>query len=192
MTRRESATPSRSQRGAALVVSLILLLVMTIVGVAAMNGARMEISMAGLVQDEERALRDSEWALIAAEDLVEVLVADAGPYDFTTADDGYYLAGVDGNPDASEIDWVEEGYHFIVHDGSDVGSGDDDEGIDDDQTSIIEYMGGQTIPGEVQLDNPDGFIAGDTAYIYRVTTRSATGGKAVRIIESIYSTIQQP
>ncbi|MBK6509872.1 MAG: hypothetical protein IPG06_10725 [Haliea sp.] len=49
---RETAGPSMTERGAALVVSLILLLIMTVIGVAAMNGARLEVSMAGMMQRE--------------------------------------------------------------------------------------------------------------------------------------------
>jgi len=48
------------QKGAALAVSLILLLVMTIIGIAAMDGARLEISMAGLMRQAEVALRRAE------------------------------------------------------------------------------------------------------------------------------------
>jgi type IV pilus assembly protein PilX len=192
MTQSESATTYIKQRGAALVVSLILLLVMTIMGVAAMNGARMEISMAGLVQEQELALRDSEWAHVAAELLIEDLVIVAGPHDFSASGDGYYWTGDVVTPDASDTDWVGKGYDFIVHEGSDVGADDGDEGIDDDQTSIIEYVGVYALNDGGQQEGGDGPIAGDQAFIYRVTTRSATGGKAVRIIETIYSTINQP
>lgn len=67
-----SSPPSR-QRGAILIISLVVLLVMTIIGVTAMQGTVLEEKMAGGLRDKsiafqaaEAALRDAENALSAA------------------------------------------------------------------------------------------------------------------------------
>ena len=182
------AASRTNQQGAALAVSLILLLVMTIVGVAAMDGARMEISMAGLVQQQQIALRRSERVLALAEEQVESIVEAAGLYEFENGDnaeDGYY--GPTDNIDATALDW------------SDLKTIKDidalkrtDNGLDDDDAVVIQYLGAQKIPGNNQGEDGSAGIAGDEAHVYRITTRSATGAKSVRIIESIYTSFEAP
>ena len=57
----------RQQRGAVLIVSLLLLLVMTLLGLGASQSTRMQERMAGNQRDLELALQGSEAALRAAE-----------------------------------------------------------------------------------------------------------------------------
>lgn len=57
----------RQQRGAVLVISLIILLLMTIIGVVAMQGATLEERMAGNVRDNQIAFNAAEAALRAGE-----------------------------------------------------------------------------------------------------------------------------
>jgi hypothetical protein len=54
--------PAR-QRGAALIIGLILLLVMTLVGVAGMSGATLQLVMAGNVQYSQQAFQAAEDAI---------------------------------------------------------------------------------------------------------------------------------
>lgn len=56
---RRSALRPR-QRGAALVVALILLLVMTLLGVSGMNTATLELTMAGNAQNQQDAFQAAE------------------------------------------------------------------------------------------------------------------------------------
>lgn len=58
---------SRGQRGAILIVSLLLLLVMTIIGVFAMRGTTLEERMAGNLRDRDLAFQAAEAALREAE-----------------------------------------------------------------------------------------------------------------------------
>lgn len=60
----------RSQRGIALVVALILLLLITMVGLAAMRSTLMQQRMAGNLYDRQVALQNAEAALRAATALV--------------------------------------------------------------------------------------------------------------------------
>ena len=60
-----------------------------------------------------------------------------------------------------------------------------------DDAFIVEYQGEVTLPGSALNDGGD-TIPGDKVNVYRITTRSETEGKAVRIIESIYSKLYNP
>jgi type IV pilus assembly protein PilX len=61
------------QRGAILVVSLLLLLVMTVLGVAAMHVTNMEERMAGNVRDVNLAFQGAEAGLRDAEDRIRLM-----------------------------------------------------------------------------------------------------------------------
>jgi type IV pilus assembly protein PilX len=58
---------SRHQRGAALIVGLIMLLLLTLIGVAGMRDTLLQEKMAGNMRDREIALQAAESALRAAE-----------------------------------------------------------------------------------------------------------------------------
>lgn len=60
------ATEHGRQRGAALVTGLVILLVMTIIGITALNTTKMENQMARNLQDATRAFETGETGLVAA------------------------------------------------------------------------------------------------------------------------------
>jgi len=59
-----------SQRGSALIISLIFLLLLTIIGVAAMQSATLQERMAGNTRDRNLAFQSAEGALRGAEDVL--------------------------------------------------------------------------------------------------------------------------
>lgn len=65
----------QAQRGAALVISLLMLLVMTVLGLAAMQVTRMEERMAGNSRDVNLAFQGAEAGLRDSEELIRVMVA---------------------------------------------------------------------------------------------------------------------
>ncbi|MEX0733433.1 MAG: PilX N-terminal domain-containing pilus assembly protein [Steroidobacteraceae bacterium] len=65
----------RAQQGAILVISLILLLVMTVLGLAAMQVTRMEERMAGNLRDVNIAFQGAEAGLRDAENRLRLMVA---------------------------------------------------------------------------------------------------------------------
>lgn len=67
--------PPRAQQGAVLVISLILLLVMTLLGLAAMQITRMEERMAGNLRDTNIAFQGAEAGLRDAENRLRDMVA---------------------------------------------------------------------------------------------------------------------
>jgi type IV pilus assembly protein PilX len=175
MYQREKSRYSMSERGAALVVSLILLLIMTIIGVAAMNGARLEVSMAGMMQREEVALRSAERTLAEAERYAENNIDNH----FSTEVEGHYLPGTE--PDVSQTDWT-----FLA-------IPIEEEGEEDSRDEfIVEYLGLISLPGSALNDGGDPSIPGDKINTYRISARSETKGNAVRIVESIYTKLYNP
>lgn len=185
----QATCPRGAERGAALVVSLILLLIMTIVGVAAMNGARLEVSMAGMMQREEVALRAAERTLAVAERYTEDVIGDNPDY----STPGVYLQGE--GPDVSKTDW------------SDIESlGKSEEGelseLGERDVFVVEPLRSEEGDGTFPLpapvaselsdvgsyDSSGGGGKCDSVFAYRITTRSETDGNAVRIVESIYTT----
>lgn len=70
-----NANARTRQRGAALVVALIMLLVMTVLGITAMQVTRMEERMAGNSRDVNLAFQGAEAGLRDAEERVRLLAA---------------------------------------------------------------------------------------------------------------------
>ena len=70
--------PLNRERGAVLVVSLIMLLVVTLIAVSSMQGTVMEEKMAGNTRDRNLAFQTAETALREAERYVESLASMGG------------------------------------------------------------------------------------------------------------------
>lgn len=173
MQRGHTNSSGTRERGAALIVSLILLLIMTIIGISAMNSARLEVSMAGMMEREEVALRGAERALRVAEKYVENSLDAFEPLP------GHYLP--EDGVDPSVTDWS-----GIVS----LGTADIPE-LSEHDAFIVQYDGKVTLPGSALNDGGD-VIFGDQVNVYRITSRSDTDGEAVRIIEAIYTKLYNP
>lgn len=101
---RHAASPHgyRQQRGAVLVVSLIFLVVLTLIGVAAMQSTVLEEKMAGNVKDRNLAFQVAESAVREAEGYIEGVVSLG---DFTGANGLYGIT--DDEPDyAANATWT--------------------------------------------------------------------------------------
>lgn len=68
---RHFLTHTQRQRGAVLIISLIFLLVLTLIGVSAMQGTTMQERMSANMQDRNVAFQASEAALRAGEDWLQ-------------------------------------------------------------------------------------------------------------------------
>lgn len=96
-----SQHPAKRQRGAVLIISLIMLLVLTIIGVTGMRTTVLEEKMAGNMNDKNLAFQAAETALRDGEDTIESLVA-------TSSFDGSSgrLSSSDDDPDFfSSVTW---------------------------------------------------------------------------------------
>ena len=89
-----TAKPMHQQRGAVLIISLIMLLVLTLLGVSSMRTTTLEEKMAGNLRDKNLAFQAAETALRDGEDLIETLVATSS-FDGTSG----RLGSADTDPD---------------------------------------------------------------------------------------------
>jgi type IV pilus assembly protein PilX len=155
-------SPPMRQRGAVLVVSLLILLIMTIIGVTAMQTTSLEERMAGNLLDQRLAFQTTEAALRTAEEAVEALVA----YPSTT---GYYGETAD-DPYDSGTAWSSISKLDI-----------DDAGSDVYAEYYVKNLGTfMPDPGPEVTDYP-GPIAGSTVTVLSITARGTgrhdeTGG----------------
>jgi len=81
------------QQGAALIVSLIMLLIMTLLGISSMNSTTMEEKMSGNTRDRMLAFQAAEAALKDAEDYVLNSVVATSAFN-ASGTGGLYSAGV--------------------------------------------------------------------------------------------------
>ena len=82
------ATPASNERGAVLIVGLIMLLLMTIVGLAAIRGSGLQETMAGNMRERNVAFQVAEAGLRVGESRVENTEWDASDFDGGIA--GFY------------------------------------------------------------------------------------------------------
>jgi len=166
-----------TQRGVSLIVALVMLIVLTLIGVSSMNTAIVELKMAGSSQQQGIALNRANELLRVGEDRMEAIVTDPQAFDFAAADDGYYTK--DDNIDVHNIHWADNGLNSI-------------QGASSDEVYIAEYLGDEEIPGESRKEGTDGRIIGGAVHTFRITSRSAAGKSALRLVQSIYVSTSPP
>lgn len=116
-------TNRKRQRGAALIVGLIMLLLLTLIGVAGLRDTLLQEKMAGNMRDREMALQAAEAALRAGELELQQLNPgfpnNSGRYDLATAAGKATMAREDAsNNPISEVkfwadwDWSEEAVQY--------------------------------------------------------------------------------
>ena len=107
----------RTQRGVVLIISLIFLLVLTLMGVAAMQGTTMQERMAGNSQDRNVAFQAAEAALRDAEGYIsnDAKIRSA---DFSDFDDnkGLYISTADPFALDSELSDTEKTREYDIGD----------------------------------------------------------------------------
>ena len=159
-----------NQRGAALVVSLILLLVMTILGVTALNSSILQGFMSASYQEQTVRLATAENILLEGEFDVEELVANGV---LTRATDGYYF-NLDVDP-ALEFDAASLAEAWPAA-----------------SNFVIEYMGEFEIPGESVAVG--GGLEDSLIHVFRVSARSVPPDErgGLRIVQSLYVTLSGP
>jgi type IV pilus assembly protein PilX len=167
-------TRSRARHhGAALVVALILLLVMTILGVTAMNSSILQGFMSNAFQQQTRTLALAENTLREGELDVENLV----------------ISGVNpaGGPDRSDYYVNLVANPGSVFDAADYGT------AWPATNYYIEYLGRRIVPGESVAIG--GGLEDSLVHVFRVSARETRpdderGG--IRIVQSLYLTLDGP
>jgi type IV pilus assembly protein PilX len=162
----------RSERGAALIVSLLLLLVLTILGVTAMNSSIMQGFMSSSYQQQARALAGAENILLRGERDIETRTAPLGGG----------LRGLNYFIDLAPIPMpnpppTQFPAQFL--------------GTAWPNDFVVEYMGQFNVPGESIAEG--GGFADSRIFLYRVSARGTEverGG--LRIVQSYYVALRDP
>lgn len=182
VTRNNATAGGRSQRGAIMMLCLVILFSMTLIGISSMDSAVLELKMSNTMQQQVVALNRAEATLQTAEDAIDAIVGDSTVYNFEATDDGFY-------PRNSGVPVAQADWSSVAAEDGPIST---DNSIDDDDRYVVEYLGEKPIPGEsVAVDTGDS-IVGSTVHTFRNTTRSASGRSVVRIVQSVYVTLNSP
>ena len=178
-------TASRRQRGAALFMSLIFLLILTILGVFGMNISRMENLMAGNAQFQTSALNNAELAISVARNELQTAI-DTGLEFFTTGDFLYDSSGE--NPGAETVDPSQLDWSSFEHGELDA----DSDGIADSKF-IVEYAGCDVKLGNTIDDcSASCFDTQSCGYVFLITTQSSTSRGAKRNVQQVFALTDGP
>jgi type IV pilus assembly protein PilX len=165
----------RHQRGAALVVALLILLALTIVGTATARMSLLEERMTGNAQDRNIAFQAAEAALRAAEGDLQVSVLP----DFSGVEGRYQPADPDESPVWETVDW------------SDADEATPYDGLDDAPGALSRATAAYIIEQLPRIPSPGESLSADApvdeAAFFRITARgTGVGGNAVVTLQSTY------
>lgn len=166
------------QQGVSIIVALVMLLVLTLLGVSSMNSSIVELKMATSMQQQGVALNRAEELLRVGETNIQAILDNPAAFDFAAAGDGYYITADGIN--VHDVDWSTLALTAIQP----------DLGVND--IYVVEYLGAKPIPGESVKIATDGRIVGGAVHTFRLTTRSAAGKGAVRLVQSIFVSTDAP
>lgn len=167
--------PAR-ERGAAMVIALVMLLVLTLLATASARMTLMEERMTGNTQDRNIAFQAAEAALRAGEDEAQVPVLP----DFDVNADGLYRPAAPGNePVWDTVDWTDEDEVLISEELEDAPGTLADAAA----SYIVEQLPPVATPGESLAAD----ASVDEATFYRVTARGVgVGGNATVILQTTF------
>jgi type IV pilus assembly protein PilX len=181
MTTSVSFTPSArtTERGAALVTSLLLLLVLTIIGVTAMQMTRLQERMAGGTRDMNLALQGAEAGLRNGESMIQARATRPDTCIAVPCD--YWQLGTLLQPQAQNTPWWEaNGIEFERNPASPAQN--EISGLKEDPHFIVESL------GFVSDSLTEGHGPPQGRDFYQVTARSAGGsGNANTVLRSTYA-----
>lgn len=170
------------QKGAVLLVGLIMVLLMTIVGMAAIRGTGLQETMAGNMRERNIAFQASEAGLSAGEDYAEQQSLDSLSFNGTGG--LFQDLSVNGTPvsDWSENDW--DAAREVTFDLPD---------LDAEPRYLIEKL--DVSEGDIRRMLGSGVSVGATQTIaprfYRVSSRGVgRSGQADAVVQSVYIKMQ--
>lgn len=179
--------PTSRQRGVALAVALLLLVVITLVGLAAVGGTLMQQKMSGNFYDREVAFQSTEAAMRQAALAIQATTtaAPAGFYDCSTAAANNCQSNPfnDTNVPTSKITTLTNNTNYTA--GTNVAS---------QPQYIVQYMGKFPLPvppvKQTSHTAYGGSSAKPTADFYRITARSgapnAIGSRAYVVLQAMF------
>ena len=172
---RNFKAPPARQRGAAMVIALVMLLILTLLATSSARMTLLEERMTGNTQDRTVAFQVAEAALRQGEGVVQLPVLP----DFAGANGLYQPAAPADEPVWKTADWMDTGNDVIAFDAPANAPGSL---ADASASLLIEEMPFVPTAGESLLPGPVDDIA-----LFRVTTR-ATGvaGNALVTLQTTY------
>lgn len=162
----------RGQKGAALVIALVLLLAMTILGVSAMQTTNLQERMAGNMRDRGVAFEAAEAGLRIGESELRPLP----PSPFNNTNGLYTEADPEDPPHYRTVDWSSDGAVRLT----------EVDGTAGDVRYIIERMDPVTSPSGPSIDTQQ--VAPDRQY-FRITARAT--GKTADAVVILQTTVRQ-
>lgn len=168
-----------AQRGVALVISLILLVVMTLFGLLVVRNISGDERMAGYTYDRALALQGAEAALRRAENLVESIKPQptSGCSDFTSSPNTVHVCAPPAP--SSTPRWLDSSFSDWATTTAVVSGG-----LTVTPTYFVEYLG-DTFPCST---NPDCSSQPCNCLRYRVTARVGEAGRSQVMLQSVYAT----
>ncbi|MBB3062422.1 pilus assembly PilX family protein [Microbulbifer rhizosphaerae] len=163
-------TPIRTQRGAVLLVGLVMLLLMTIVGLAAVRSSKIQELMAGNMRDRNLAFQAAEAGLRAGEQALEGMTLPS--FDGSAA--GYLKADSKAMKGSSSIDFWDsypwESAYASVQTDLDL------QWVLEEPRYVIEEVTATTVTGADggAIDFESSLVAKETVF-YRITSRGVGG-----------------
>ena len=171
---------AKIQRGAALIVSLLILTVMTLIGVTAMSQSGLETLMAGNLQLQTSAMAGAENALSQSEKDVNRIVSDTTGFDFDDNTDGFYR--FDRNNPIDPVTLIQSGSGFETLAGN-----------TPPERYIIEYLGPRAVPGESIVIGRETPSTGREVHLFRNTALSFNDDNGTRrLVQSLFVTAEAP
>lgn len=165
----------KKQQGAALVVSMVILIVLTIMGLTSISVTKSELSMAGNLREQGLTFQAAEAGLKFAEDLVEDNVSKTS-YDDST---GLYSSGT-ADPDYMESE---------TWDNMSLEADTDLTNVTAQPRYIVKYLGDRA-QNQGALPNIGGYGGAQPGSVisnFRITSRgSGLTGTSFRYIQSYY------
>jgi hypothetical protein len=167
-------SPNRTrQHGTALLISMIILLVMTMIILQGARSANLELLVGSNSQYAAEALVQAEDGAIAGETFVEVTYTGAPVMNYGEADDdGVFL---DGQVDVDSLNWEQLSPELQTRSHGSL-------------EYIVEYVGPSYASGG-SLSLGAG-ASSDTRYIYRVSGRGESDRGGARVVQTVYATAE--
>jgi type IV pilus assembly protein PilX len=158
------------QRGAALVICMIMLLIMTLGAVTSMRLSNSQLVITNSFQNEQEAFVAAENSIQAGERDIAFKFAGAPAFEFASSGDGYYSAGtvVTDSPDWDGVAYEDGGVSGAQY--------------------VVEYIGPAPAPqSSLALGAGSATVL---RFVYRVTGRGASSQGSVRFAQTIFTEIE--
>jgi type IV pilus assembly protein PilX len=171
---------AKHQRGVALIMALVFLILLTLLGLTSINTTTLEEKMANNTRDRDLAFQSAETALVAGEAWINTLPNETTPA-FPDSTHGLYMPVFNGTPVWNTVDWSSANIvaypctpSSATPSSSGSCAGSQISGVATQPKYIVEYM------GPVDSTTPK-------TIAYRITARG-TGGSdaAVVMLQSSY------